>query len=82
MRKTLMNKLTTVDFKHTMLLSGRVIKVCADFDVSGKFLSWNATFYVAPQFFEMTGCVERTQGETDAQTVVVSIGQALNARFA
>jgi hypothetical protein len=76
-----MNQLTTVDFKHTVPFSGRVIRVCADFGASGNFLSWSATFYIAPQFFEMTGCVQRAQGETESQTVVASIGQALNARF-
>lgn len=35
----------------------------------------------APGFFEMTGCVRRVEGEADSQTVVLSIGQAMNARF-
>lgn len=81
MRKSQTSTLTTVDFKHAMPFSGRGIKVCADFDVRGDVLSWSATFYIAPQFFEMTGCVRRVQGKADSRTVVLSIGQAMNARF-
>ena len=81
MRSSQTSTLTTVDFKHATPLSARGIKICADFDVRGEFLSWSATFYIAPRFFEMTGCVRRVEGEADSQTVVRSIGQAMNARF-
>lgn len=47
----------TVDFSHTILGTGRSIKICADVIARGSFLTWIATFNMHPKVFEMTGCV-------------------------
>jgi len=70
----------TVDFRHTFVGTGRSIKVCADVVARGSFLTWIATFNMAPKVFEMTGCVCRAEDESERNAVIWSIGQALDVR--
>lgn len=69
-----------VDFRHTLPGNGQSIKVCADVVARGSFLTWIATFNIAPKVFEMTGCVCRADDESERHAVIWSIGQALDVR--
>ncbi|WP_377154330.1 hypothetical protein ACFJIX_20555 [Roseateles sp. UC29_93] len=75
-----MSQSLMVDFQHTFEDTGRSVKVCADVIARDSFLTWIATFHMAPKVFEMTGCVCKADDESARHAVIWSIGQALDVR--